>query len=240
MPYNTSINATPDDIRKAALADARRTFESSADFTRGGTPPVPGHDATERERAERVEAEQSRLIAWAKAHGKLGGRLPKDDVGGGEHIVRLEDRADRVVKATQLGKHKGYGIALGSFAHGATPAEYLDRLNLQNIIFNDDIRLERVVLKNGKPVIVTSQPAIKGIPPTQAEIDETMEAKGFEKLTPGAYYDAQNGLLIFDLFPKNAMQAADGVIYPFDPVIQRIQPDFAEFLRANPDRIHNR
>jgi len=36
------------------------------------------------------------------------------------------------------------------------------------------------------------------------------------------------------------MQAADGVIYPFDPVIQRILPDFAEFLRGNPDRIHNR
>ena len=119
------------------MADARRALESSADFTRGGTPPVPDHDATERQRAERIAAEQRRLIDWAKAHGKLGGRLPKDDVGGGEHIVRA-------------------------------------------------------------------------------------------------------GLLLFDLFPKNAMQAADGVIYPFDPVIQRIQPDFAGFLRENPDRIHNR
>ena len=222
------------------MADARRAIESSADFTRGGTPPVPGHDATERQRAERIEAEQRRLIAWAKAHGKLGGRLPKDDVGGGEHIVRLDDKADRVFKATQLGKQKGYGIALGSYTHGATPSEYLDRLNLQNLIFNDDIRLERVVVKNGQPVIVTSQPAIKGTVPTQAAIDETMEAKGFEKLTPGAYYDAVDGLLLYDLFPKNAMQAADGVIYPFDPVIQRIQADFAEFLRENPDRIHSR
>jgi len=51
----------------------------------------------------------------------------------------------------------------------------------------------------------------------------TMEAEGFEKLTPGAYYDANHGLLLYDLFPKNTMQAADGVIYPFDPVIQRIQ-----------------
>ena len=113
------------------MADARRTLESSADFTRGGSPPVPDHDATERQRAERIEAEQRRLIAWAKA-------------------------------------------------------------------------------------------------------------KGYETLTAGAYYDSEHGLLIFDLFPKNAMQAADGVIYPFDPVIQRIQSDFADFLRANPDRIHNR
>jgi hypothetical protein len=96
------------------------------------------------------------------------------------------------------------------------------------------------VVKNGQPVIVTSQPAIKGTAPAQAAIDETMEAKGFEKLTPGAYYDANHGLLLYDLFPKIAMQAADGVIYPFDPVIQRIQADFAEFLRENPDRIPNR
>ena len=102
-------------------------------------------------------------------------------MGGGEHIVRLDDKADRVFKATQLGKQKGYGIALGSYTHGATPSEYLDRLNLQNLIFNDDIRLERVVVKNGQPVIVTSQPAIKGTVPTQAAIDETMEAETRKK-----------------------------------------------------------
>jgi len=132
--YCEVINGKHDDNGKAAVADARRAIAASADFTRGGTPPVPDHDATERQRAERIEAEQHRLIAWAKAHGKLGGRLPKDDVGGGEHIVRLDEKADRVIKATQLEKHKGYGIALGSYTHGATPSEYLDRLNLQNLI----------------------------------------------------------------------------------------------------------
>ena len=129
---------------------------------------------------------------------------------------------------------------MGSLTHGATPAEYLDRLDLQNKIFNDDIRLERVVVKNGQPLIITSQPAIKGKPPTQAAIDDLMAEKKFEKLISGAYYDSGNGYLVFDLFPKNAMQAADGVIYPFDPVIQRITPDFADFLRSDPERIHNR
>jgi hypothetical protein len=102
------------------MAAARRAIESSTDFACGGAPPVPDHDAPERERAERIEAEQRRLITRAKAHRNLDGRL------------------------------------------------------------------------------------------------------------------------LYDLFPKNAMQAADGVIYPFDPVIQRIQPDFAEFLREHQDRIHNR
>jgi hypothetical protein len=37
---------------------------------------------------------------------------------------------------------------------------------------------------------------------------------------------------------RNAIQAADGLIYPIDPVIQRITPDFGEFLRAEPYTIN--
>jgi len=72
------INASPDDIRKAAVADAQRTLESAAHFTRGGGAPAPDHDADYACRSSRVEAEQRRLIQWAKENGKLGssGRLP--------------------------------------------------------------------------------------------------------------------------------------------------------------------
>ncbi|HEY3761343.1 MAG TPA: hypothetical protein VGN23_06310 [Verrucomicrobiae bacterium] len=65
-----------------------------------------------------------------------------------------------------------------------------------------------------------------------------MLEKGCEKLTEGAYYDAREGLLVFDLFPRNAIQADDGHIYPIDPVIQRIAPDFCEFLREHPETIN--
>ena len=76
---------------------------------------------------------------------------------------------------------------------------------------------QRIVVKNGKPIILTSQPAIKGDSPTQAALDEMMVAKGYEKLADGAYY---------------------GVVYPIDPVIQRISPDFAQFLREEPYTIN--
>ena len=132
-----------------------------------------------------------------------------------------------------LERQLGYGIALGSNSRGATPAEDLDRLDLQNQIFNDDIRLERVVRKNGKPIIVTSQPFIKGVAPTQKALDELMTDKGYEKLTDGAYYDEHIGLLMFDLFPRNAIQTASGIIFPIDPVIQRIAPEFGQFLREH-------
>jgi len=109
------INATPDDNRKAVVADARRPLESAAYFTRGGGPPAPGHDADNASRASRVETEQRRLIQWAKENGKLGlsDRLPPVFARGGEHQVYFYKRLHRYLKATRLDKQKGYGIALG-------------------------------------------------------------------------------------------------------------------------------
>jgi hypothetical protein len=224
------------------VADAQRTLESAADFTRGGGPPAPDHDADYTSRAGRVEAEQRLLIQWARENGKLGpsGRLPPVFARGGEHEVFFQKRTQRYLKATRHDRHRGYGIALGSHTHGATPSEYLDRLWLHNRIFDDDIRLERVVENNGRPVIITSQPAIKGVTPTQAALDELMLEKRYECLAEGAYYDQNAGLLIFDLFPRNAIQAADDHIYPIDPVIQRITEEFGEFLRQEPHTINLR
>ena len=220
------------------MADTRRTLESAADFTRGGSAPTPDHDAAHASRTRRVEAEQQWLVQWAKENRKLGGRLPPEFTRGGEHQVYFHRPKQRYLKATLLERQLGYGIALGSNSRGATPAEYLDRLDLQNLIFNDDIRLERVVLKNDKPIIVTSQPFIKGVAPTQTALDELMTGKGYEKLADGAYYDDRVGLLIFDLFPRNAIQTANGVIFPIDPVIQRVTPEFGQFLRGHPYTIN--
>ena len=194
-----AINATHNDNPKAAVADARRTLESAAHFTRGSGAPAPDHDADHAHRSSRVEAEQRRLIQWAQENGKLGssGRLPPVFARGGEHQVFFQKRTQCYLKATLPDRQKGYGIALGSFTHGATPSEYLDRLALQNQIFNDDIRLERIVGNNGRPIIIISQPFIKGGTPTQAALDELMTGKSYEKLADGAYYDEHAGLLVF-------------------------------------------
>jgi hypothetical protein len=222
------------------VAYTGRTLESAARYTRGGGTPAPDDDSDYATRTKRVEVEQRRLIQWAQENRKLGRgrRLPPEFGRGGEHLVYFQKRTQRYLKATLLERQKGYGIALGSNDRGATPAEYLDRLDLQNQIFQDDIRLERIVLKNGKPIILTSQPFIKGVKTTASAIDELILGKGYEKLTDGAYYFEREGLLIFDLFPRNAIQAADGQIYPIDPVIQRITSDFGQFLRAEPYTIN--
>lgn len=127
----------------------------------------------------------------------------------------------------------GYGIALGSLCRGATPSEYLDRLDLQNRVFQDDIRLERIIENQGFPIIITSQPAIHGRPASSRLIDDLMAKLQFEKLTEGAFYDG-DGLLVFDLFPRNVIEVEDGHVFPIDPVMQRITPEFGQFLREHP------
>lgn len=221
------------------MADASGALESSADFTRGGRAPAPDHDATHQARSVRVAEEQQRLLHWAAANGRLSRKASFPEFAqGGEHGVYFAKARRRYFKITLPNKHRGYGIALGSYSRGATPAEYLDRWLLQNQLFRDDIRLERVVENGGFPRIIISQPALEGRPPEQALIDELMLGGGYRRLGEGAYYDEPNGLLVFDMMPRNVIQTDNGELCPIDPVIQRVSPEFAEFLGDHPDTIN--
>ena len=218
--------------------DAKGSLESAAHDTSGDARTVPGHDATLAERGARISAEEGRLRNWAEENGKLGGKLPREDHRGGEHTVQIpheDDKPQRVVKATRPDAQKGYGVALGSNSTGASPGEYLDRLATHNRVFDDDVRLERIVPKGGKLSIVTSQPMIKGRDATEPEIDNLMTSKGFEKIGVGTYHHAGEGLLVHDLVPKNAkVSSSTGKVHVIDPVIQRVTPAFAADLKANP------
>ncbi|HEY3761344.1 MAG TPA: hypothetical protein VGN23_06315 [Verrucomicrobiae bacterium] len=159
------IHGTSSTNRETRMANSGRTLESAARYARGGGSPAPDHDSDHATRTKRVEIEQRRLIQWAEENKKLGRshRLPLEFGRGGEHQVYFQKSAKRHLKLTLLERQLGYGIAPGSHIRGATPSEYLDRLDLQNQIFNDDIRLERIILKKNKPMILTSQPFIKSV-----------------------------------------------------------------------------
>ena len=71
-----------------------------------------------------------------------------------------------------------------------------------------------------------------------AAICDMMVQKGYTRLTDDAFYDSSTGLLVFDLFPRNVLETATQLLLPIDPVIQRINRDFAEFLQAQPHTIN--
>jgi hypothetical protein len=222
------------------MADSTGTLAACAHYTRGGRAAAPDHDADHATREIRVVEEQRRLLRWAEENQRLRTRhqpLP-EFARGGEHLVFYRQSNQRYYKATLAERQRGYGIALGSFSRGATPAEYLDRQALHNQIFEDDIRLEYVLENDGVPIIVISQPGVRGTPPSQTAIDAMMTSKRFEVIAPGAFYTAAEGLLIFDLIPRNAIFTADAGVFPIDPVIQRIDAEFATFLRAHPYTIN--
>jgi len=149
--------------------------------------------------------------------------------------VSLHPLSKRFFKSTRPEAQLGFGIALGDHLRGATPSEYLDRLALQNRIFGDDIRLERIVRISPTSIsIVTSQPAITGFPASQEEIDEYMAAMEFEKFGAGIYFDPRRLLLIYDVYPRNMLVAEREIPHVIDPVLQRVTPDFADFIRTNP------
>jgi hypothetical protein len=204
-------------------------LESALRYTGRGAETVPANDAPLAQRTQRVAAERARLEAWARKNDKIG-PFPADyDTRGQEHTVSFS--ADqRVIKATRPEKFHGFGFTLGEDV-GATPSEYLDRLNNHNRIFGDDIQMEYVALTtDGALSIVTSQPFIKGREGTQIEIDQYMAAKKFQKIKNATYYNSSSNLAIHDLWPKNTRVDSNGILHPIDSNICRIKLEMIQRL----------
>lgn len=221
---------------------ATRTLESAAFDTRGCTTSNPGHAESSKTRRERIAREINTLLAWSRKHGFLTNVVPaalqRVQFRGGEHYVSLDESKQRFFKATRADTQLGFGAALGDFIRGATPSEYLDRLALQNEIFDDDIRLEGVRrLDSQRITIITSQPAIVGRAAFLNEIDQLMDAMAFERVGEGAYYQVLPSILFFDVLPRNVLIDHNDVPHVIDPVIQRVTPEFALFVRQNPQLI---
>jgi hypothetical protein len=230
MDLNENLNI-PDPKGKALpLSHQRGALESAAMFLQGGTAPSPDHESFEPRRIERVRREQRQLIVWARENKKELKQLPPLSTRGGEHQVHFSKKELLVIKSTLPNQNRGYGISFGSYCRGATPAEYLDRLMLQNELFNDSIRLKGIVENSGKPIIVSTQPFYNGVNPTVDEIDGYMKDAGFERLYKHTYYLRGKQALVFDVRPTN-VKTDDDKIFIFDPVIQRADSDFANFLK---------
>jgi hypothetical protein len=213
------------------------------------TPPPGGGTALGSREVFRRRQERD-LIAWAEENGRLiapGSYLPELRPGGEEHRIATPGDLSRYWKATHPGRC-GFTVVCGDETGGqpeltnALLLEYLERLQLQNGLFADDIRLEGVALEAGKLVVVTSQEAILGSPVKDEEMSTFMEKLWFKPLRglslgrPGAlaFYRDLDEVAAFDAHPGNFVRDDNGVVLPIDLVLLRadeaLQKAFAPHL----------
>jgi hypothetical protein len=157
----------------------------------------------------------------------------------GEHEVRFRETDRRVVKKTWPGtfgmqpEWSPQGWKPGS----ATPLEYLRRFMLHNSLFEDDVRLEGVIVSDkpsmligavgGGCSIVISQRWLVAADsqnphPTLDEIAAYMTERGFKAL-PNSFFGwfrEADGVLLLDAKADNFVKTPDGIL-PFDLVLTR-------------------
>ena len=213
---------------KAGRVD--RLARQAADYVQGGRGPIPSHDELDAERIHRAKDERQRLYDWAEENDLIIESALKTDKGGFEHAVSFKPEKLLVIKETRADKGFGGGLALNN-KNAATVGEYLDRINIANEEFGSEIKLLGVRRTVQGPSIRTQMPFFKGGPAMLEDIDVAMESAGYKKIGDGAYYHPPKFILVFDLYPKNAV-ILDGFIHPIDPVIMRATPEFVSELKV--------
>ncbi|MEO5915775.1 MAG: hypothetical protein ABIS50_16185 [Luteolibacter sp.] len=182
-----------------------------------------------------------RLVAWTGETGRFFEGLQALKEGGREHDLTYDPATASWLKFTKPA-HAGYVV---SFEFGAPtlepalPLEYLERLLLQNEIFNDQVTFVGIGGQRVRPTIITRQADIPGEPADHSEIIHLMTRElGFELLPARhsvGYQDSlafvRDGIAVFDLRPANVVRTPDGVIVPIDSIPVRLNEKEENVLR---------
>lgn len=192
-------------------------------------------------------AQTAALVKLSKENGIAATKLPQkwkfgsdDDVGGQEHNVFQDKPSDRVVKIVKpsMGLYPeatktGWGM------RGATPLEYLDKLQGLKDQFDLDTKIHGVLLgyRESQPQFITSQPNLhpamdaNGNPVdlTQDQITQQFAKDGFVPVgdtdKDAAYYRASDNRFIADAHHKNVVQLPDGRMSSFDSTVMHPGPE---------------
>ncbi len=191
-----------------------------------------------------AEVQVEHLLAWAEQTKCLIAEsdfltLPLACDETGEHEVRYRESDQRAVKRTWPGT---FGMmpefSMAGWVPGyATPLEYLQRFELQNLIFRDQVWLEGVIhtgeksklvgAVDGGCSLVISQPWLVAANPEEPhpsddEIDALMRERGFAPL-PNSFFGwfrESDNILICDAKPDNFIMSPGGIL-PIDLLIVR-------------------
>lgn len=119
----------------------------------------------------------------------------------------------------------------------ALPLEYLRRLNLQNELFGDDIRIVGLTRANRFAI---TQPTLRGGEPCENEIRDLLEEAGWQRvpialqdlpdqLMGSAWWNDGEGLVLLDARKPNFKKTDFGVL-PIDLILADLPPEMRKRL----------
>ena len=121
----------------------------------------------------------------------------------------------------------------------ATPLEYLNRWQMCNTLFQDEVELHRVLQwKDGSVSFVISQPQYNGELPSAQEIESYFEKAGWQRIIAeegrSVFYNYAFSALALDIEPRNCYIAETGEILPFDVILAHPNREVENFLGLYP------
>lgn len=149
-------------------------------------------------------------------------RTPDDE--GNEHQVWFDEASASFYKATWP---DFFGLLVMQRPHEddqASPIDYLERWQLHNELFGDDIVFVGVLEIEGEMRLIIRQPAIAGEPASLEQISDFFTNNGWLRFSTGgeiAFFDPINQVAISDTHRGNLILMSDGLLAPID---LRIQP----------------
>lgn len=157
---------------------------------------------------------------------------PPPDEEGNEHQVWYLRDSNTVLKATWP---DFFGLLVVHRPHEenkASPIAYLERWYLHNELFGDRVEFLGAVPTDAGLRLLIRQPAIAGVPATDAQIHQFFDTSGwlrFNNQGNTAYLDPQRNIIISDTHRANLILMEDGLLAPID---LRVQPVSGALLDA--------
>ena len=147
---------------------------------------------------------------------------PPDDEGN-EHQVWYLPGTQAVLKATWPDFFGLLVIHRPNEENKASPIAYLERWDLHNDLFGDEVRLLGVLATDSGLRMLIRQPAIAGQPATAEEIRQFFTASGWLPFVIDgntAFFDPLRRVVISDTHRGNIILMPDGLLAPIDLRVQ--------------------
>jgi hypothetical protein len=149
---------------------------------------------------------------------------PPDDEGN-EHQVWYLPGTEAVLKATWPDFFGLLVIHRPNEEHKASPIAYLERWQLHNELFGDQVTFLGALQTAAGLRLLIRQPAIAGTPATDEQIRQFFTDSGWSSFVIEgniAYYDPTRHVVISDTHRGNIIMMDDGLLAPIDLRVQAL------------------